>query len=167
MKVWPGIFITLVLLISSSVISTTGYAEEPGLQQTLGPAVDILQHPTLVEMARLKTVSVAESRKRALKATNRIAGYPISSELIVLNQTQQLATLLLDKNIYTDFRQRCQNQYFHGVRFSKGQEVIEIAIGVPCHQLVAVFHYGQETKWWGGVLGSEPAKQVLTLLEPK
>lgn len=169
MKVWPEIFIKLVLLITSSVITTTGYAQEPSLQQALDTAVDILRYPTLTEKAHLKIVSVSESRKHALKSSGRIAGYPISGKLIGLdkNQSQQLATLLLDKNNYADIRQRCQNQHFHGIRFSKGQEVIEIAIGIPCNQLVAVFRDGQETKWWGGVLGNEFAKQILMILEPR
>lgn len=169
MKIWPEIFIKLALLILSGGMTTAGYAQEPSLQQALGTAVDILQYPTQAEKARLKVVSVSESRQHALKTNDRIAGYPITGKLIGLdkNQSQQFTALLLDKNNYADVRQRCQNQYFHGIRFSKGREVIEIAIGVPCHQVVAAFRNGQETKWWGSVLGNEFAQQILVILEPK
>lgn len=166
MKIWPDIFIKLVLLICSGLITTTGCAQEPDLRQALGTAVDILQHHTHAEKAHLKVVGVPESRQQVFKKADRIAGYPITGKLVSLdkNISQQLTTLLLDKSNYADIRQRCQNQYFHGIRFSKGKEIIEIAIGVSCNQVLAAFRDGKETKWWGGVLGNEFAKQVLTLL---
>ena len=170
MKSWPNFLIKLLLLVGSSSITTVGCANEPDLHQTLGDAVEIMQQHTAAETARLKVVGVSESREQALKTTTRIAGYPITGKLVNLdkNKSQKLAALLLEKNNYADIRQRCLNQYFHGIRFSRGQDVIEIAVGVSCNQVLAVFHIGKETKWWGGVLGDEAAKQIVALLnEPQ
>lgn len=167
MKAWRKGLFTFGLLIGASLISASGYTQEPDLQTTLGAAASIVKHATRVETACLKTVAASESRKHAFKTTDRIVGYPITDPLKAIDSdsSQQLATLLLDKTNYADVRQRCANQYFHGIRFHRDHDLVEVAIGVPCNQVLVVFPAGNETKWWGGVLGTSSANKVLSLVK--
>lgn len=168
-KLEYGKLLLLMCLIAATFYPQISFSHGNGnpLLHTLGSTANIVEHHTLAKTARLKVVSVTESHKHALKSADRIAGYPATTKLETLTKekSQQLATLLLDKNNYANIRQRCENRYFHGIRFSKDQEKAEVALGVPCNQLLAVFRKGTEIKWWGGVLGNEAARQVLTLLE--
>lgn len=166
MKNWPDYVFKLFLLVGGSLVYSTGCAQEMSLRQAFGGAVDIIEQHTIAEVVRLKVVSVTESRQYTFKTIDRIVGYPATGKLVSLNKekSQQLTTLLLDKNNYANIRQRCLNQYFHGIRFSKGQQKVEVAFGIPCNQVIVAFQNGEKVKWWGGVLGSQAARQVQTLL---
>lgn len=157
----------LLLLTATSILSVaTSYATDITLRETLASAVNIIQLHTRTEMARLNVVSIAESQQYAITTSNRIAGYPFTGKLANLDKekSQQLAKLLLDKNNYANIRQRCLNDYFHGIRFSKDQQKIEFALGIPCNQVVIAFHDGEVIKWWGGILGDDAVSKVITLL---
>lgn len=166
MKDWPKSIFKLFLLISSGLIISTSCAEEMTLRQEFGIAFDIIKRNSFAEIARLKVVSVEESRQQVFKTTDRIAGYPVLGKLVNLNikTSQELVSLLLDKNNYANIRQRCQNQFFHGIRFSKDKQKIEFALGIPCNQVLIAFKNKEKIEWWGGVLGNKAAKQVQSLL---
>lgn len=170
MKNWPKIHLKFIFLISFSLfILSTSYAQEAhSLQETLGKTAAIIEHHTCAETTKLLVASVAESRQNAFKSNDHIAGYPTQGKLQSLNKanSNQLANLLLDNNSYVNIRQRCANQFFHGIRFSRENEIVEVAIGVPCDQVVVVFKDGKETKWWGGTLGKAISTQILSLLNP-
>lgn len=111
-------------------------------------------------------MSYKESNQLALKTTDRIAGYPVTGKLTDIDKekSQQLKQLLLDKNNYVNIRQRCLNQYFHGIHFIKDSKKVEFAIGIPCNQVFVAFLDGDKTQWWGSTLGNVAMKQVLSLL---
>lgn len=164
---WPDIYLKLLLPICSSLFLTTSYAQEPTLRQALGDAVNTVENHTLAEAARLKLVSVAESRRYALKTDDRISGYPIIGKLVSLDKekSQQLTKLLLDKNNYAyGVLRRCKNYSLHGIRFTLGKQKVEVALGTPCNQTIITFKDKQITKWWGEVLGDKATKKVLMLL---
>jgi len=148
------------------LIIPVSHATDNTLRQTLAGAANIIEHPTQVKYSRLKVVSYKKSNQLALKTTDRISGYPITGKLADIDKekSQQLAKLLLDKNNYSNIRQRCLNQYFHGIRFIKGEKTVEFAISAPCNQVIVAFQDDAETKWWGSSLGNEAMKQVLGLL---
>lgn len=166
MKNWPDFKFKLFLIIGYSLFSTTGYTQEEFLRQTLGSTVNIIEQHTQAQYARLKVVSYKESNQLALKTDDRIAGYPVTGKLTAIDKekSQQLTKLLLDKNNYGNIRQRCLNQYFHGIRFIKGSKKVEFAIGVPCNQVFVAFQVKNETKWWGSSLGNVAMKEVLGIL---
>jgi len=156
----------LTLFIGCVLFLPAPHAEQMSLRQSLVQTLDIIEKHTSAVTARLKVVSVAESQQYALTASDRIAGYPVTGEATNLDKAKshQLALLLLDNNNYINIRQRCANQYFHGIRFSKDQQIIEVAIGIPCNQVLVVSPDGKKTKWWGGVFGDTATKQALQLL---
>ncbi len=159
-------FRPILLIYFGLFLFSTSYAQQLDLREALNSAVGIIEYHTSAETASLNVVSVTESRQNALKTDSRIAGYPVVDTLISFdkNKSLKLGSLLLDKNSYTNIRQRCKNQFFHGVRFNKADEIIEVAIGVPCNQVLIVFRDGRETKWWGNTMGDAAVKQALKLL---
>ena len=162
----PDLSIKLILLAYCCLFTVTCVAKEMDLRQALGNAVDVVEQSIKVEYAQLKVVEYEKSRKQALKTSDRIAGYPAVGTFANINseKSKQLAKLLLDKNNYNNIRQRCLNKYFQGIRFIKNAQKVEIAIGVPCNQVVVAFQVGNKTHWWGSTLGKDTMEQILDLL---
>lgn len=167
MKNWHNIRLNFfVVLLSGCSAFSSVYAQEKTLRLELGEAVEIVAQHTRAESGKLKVVSVDESRQHAFKSEDRIAGYPEAGKFINLNlkTSQKLASLLLNKNNYANIRQRCQNQFFHGIRFVKDQQKVEFAIGIPCNQVLVAYEEKGEIKWWGSVMGADAATEIFTLL---
>lgn len=143
------------------------YAESFSLRDALdGSTIFILEHHENALTGSLDVVSVSESREYALNALDRISGYPIRGKLKGLDRekSNQLANILLEKNNYSNIRQRCLNQSLNGVRFSIEDDMVEVVIGSPCNQVFVSFKHENETKWWGGTLNNTIINEVLKLL---
>ena len=171
MRLWPKLaHVVLILTVSNIPLINTSHATDNTLRQTLGGAVNVIEHPILVETARLNLVSVTKSRQYAFKTTDRISGYPITGKLVSLNKekSQQLAKLLLDKNNYAyGVLRRSKNQSMYGIRYTQGPLKVEIALGIPCNQTIVTFKVRENIKRWGEVLGDKATKKVLALLGEK
>lgn len=166
LKARPKVSIKLAALIGGIFVIASASAQEPHLQQSLGTAFGVLTHATHTATGPLKIVSASEADRYALKKANRIVGYPIAGKLGDLNQSssQELATIPLNKDNYADVRQRCRNKSLRGIRFSKGGDSVEVAMGVPCNQVLVAFREGKEGKRWGWVLGDAAMSRVLEIL---
>ena len=161
-KYW-GPFIAFLVL----TLGTVSYADNISLQEVLDEnSKSILLHHEKAQTAYLKVVSIADSQENALNTQDRIAGYPIIGQLKDLNhdKSSQLVNILLDKNNYSNIRQRCVNSTLDGVRFSSGEEKVEIVIGSPCNQVFVAFRRDNKTEWWGSTLGEKVTKKALKLL---
>lgn len=166
MKNNNNMIIVIALVFSCGLAPLSSLARNSNAIPLPSAATAIGKHHSHAETARLKPVSVDESRQKALTSTERIAGYPVVGELKNLSpeKSAQLAKLLLDKNNYRNILKRCANQYFHGIRFSKGEQKVEIAIGVACQQTVMVIQDDKGIKWWGSVLRDAAYKKALSIL---
>ena len=153
-------------MLCSFALFSTSHAQQASLRQTLNNNVNTIKQHECAKTASLKVVDVAETHQYALTKDDRIAGYPLMEELLELDKekSKDLADIILDHNNYADIRQRCQNKFLYGIRFNKGNKKIEVAIGVPCSQVLVVFQDKGETKWWGGVFGNMAMEQVLNFL---
>jgi len=146
---------------------TIGCAQENLLQQSLGDAINIIASHTHAKTARLKVISVDEHRKNTFKSNKTIVGYPITEELETIDykKSKKLADILLNNNNYAHgVLQRCKNKFFYGIRFTKNQQKVEVALGLSCNQLLVAFKEDEEIKIWGSVLGLAATKQVILLL---
>jgi len=157
------------LLIASLTLAplTNSYAEGVSLKKALAnKALFTLLHHDNGKAGSLNIVSVAESQKNALKGNDRLAGYPINGALQSLEKEKslQLANIFLDESNYVYLNKRCANQAFNGIRFTSGNDSVEIVIGTPCNQVLAVSKHENETQWWGGILNGAVTEKVLTLL---
>jgi len=159
--------LSFIFVCTAFLSLSTSYADEKSITDVLGTSAEIIKKQTSTKIAKLRTVSVEESRQNALKTNNRIAGYPLTSAMMSLNKTQstQLAKLILDSNNYANIRQRCLNRFFNGIRFIKDDKIIEVAIGVPCNQLLLVFKDSKNNKWWGGTLGNSAAEKTKEIFQ--
>ncbi|NOY84929.1 MAG: hypothetical protein GXO96_08960 [Nitrospirae bacterium] len=168
MKNWLKLYSSLILFVCFVLVSSsTTSAQQIGLRETLASAIDIIEHHSYAEIANLEVVSVTESQQHALKSVDRIAGYPVLGSILKLStkKSQQMVNLILDSSNYANIRQRCKNDFFHGIRFSKEHEKIEVAIGIPCNQVLIVFHDAKQIRWWGGIWGDISIKEALKLLD--
>ncbi len=159
-------WVSLIAILTLTQLMNS-YAEDNSLKDALNDhALFTLLHHKNAQTGSLEVVSVAESQEKTLNGKDRIVGYPIVGKLKNLDREKsfQLANILLDKNNYSNIRQRCINQTLNGVRFSVGDEKVEVVIGSPCNQVFAAFKYKNETKWWGSTLGDTVAKKALKLL---
>ena len=162
-----SIFLVSLITILTLSQSTGSHAEDISLKGFLDDnAIFTLLHHKDAQTGGLNVVSVSEARSNALDAKDRIAGYPISGKLKDLNREKSfyLANLLLDKNNYSNLRQRCLNQELNGIRFSVDDDKVEVVIGSPCNQIFVVFKHENETQWWGNTLGEGAMKKALKLL---
>jgi len=157
------------LLIASLALTqlTNSYAEEVSLKKALdNKALFALLHHDNGKAGNLSIVSVAESQKNALDGSDRLAGYPIIGTLQGLEKEKslQLANIFLDDSNYVYLKKRCANQAFNGIRFTSGNDTVEVVIGIPCNQVLVVSKQEGETQWWGGILNGAVTEKVLTLL---
>jgi len=159
---WSGLF-----FLSSLYILPLSYAQQPTLSEALGASADIIKNHTSAKSATMETVSVAESRKYAFISDMRMAGYPVKGTLRELNKQESglLARLLAHDKNYINVLRRCKNQSFKGIRFNKKAKKIEVAIGLPCNQVLVAYADKNHVQWWGGILDEKIASLVLMLLE--
>ncbi len=146
------------------------HAQQLGLIDRLGNNVTIITDHISVETAMLKAATVEESRKYALLTNERIAGYPLAGDTSSPGNTKaiQLANLFLSKDSYIDIRQRCKNETFFGIRFTKEGGKVEFAVGIPCNQVIVVFkNKNNANSWWGGTFGVKAMEQFKTLTDLK
>lgn len=166
LKLWLRSFFNLTVTIGVVFFGTYSHAQKTDLSENLGDHSKVLTQGEKAETAKLKVVSVEESRKFALKKNDRIAGYPTTEPTSLLGnkKSNDFAMLLLDHNNFIEVRQRCKNKYFTGVRFSNNNQVVEVAVGTPCNQVLVVYQDKGEAKWWGGTLNQEAMKRAKKLL---
>jgi len=159
-------FLSLLLCFIALPFATHAGDQPFSLREALGKYISVVEQPDRVETARLKPVAAVESQEHALANNHRIAGYPVISKPVVLEQSKstQIAGLLLDKDNYADVTVRCLNRALSGMRFYQGWQMVEVAFGLPCRQVIVVFRDGEDTKWWGGVLGEKAAHALISLL---
>jgi hypothetical protein len=98
--------------------------------------VDILRNPTLVEAGRMRVIGALQAHNARLSSDTRILGYPIQGALqrVAPADASRIADLILDDASYTDLVRRCRNDYLVGIRFTKDNERVEFALGMPCEQ---------------------------------
>lgn len=119
-----------------------------------------------VETARLTIVSVDDVEKNILSA-NRIAGYPIAGELstLAVGDGVDLARIVLDSGNYFEMWKRCANQSMVGIRFSKGDDVVEFALGVPCQLALWAYRENRGTRLWGEYFSVKATEKLTAILE--
>lgn len=156
----------LLSLVIPGAVSGNEVIKTDSLIASLKENSAILRQHSTAETARLKVIDFSEAQKRALKKDKHIAGFPIVDKLMIMEKDQSLkiAKMLIDKNNYINVRQRCVNKFYQGVRFVEKDKNIEIAIGIPCNQVLAVYNDNSEVKWWGGHLSENAIKKLLPLL---
>lgn len=98
--------------------------------------VEILRNPTLVEAGRMRVIGALQAHDARLSSDTRILGYPIRGALqpVAPADASRIADLILDDGSYTDLLRRCANDYLVGIRFTKDNERVEFALGMPCEQ---------------------------------
>ena len=162
LNIWALIFTILAL-----TPLTNSYAEKVSLKKALDSKslLTMLNHEN-GKAGSLTMVSVDETLKNSLGGDDRIAGYPIKGLLKTLKKRNslQLATIFLDDSNYVYLKARCFNQVFNGIRFISETDKVEVAIGIPCNQVIVSFKRHGETQRWGGVLASAVTEKALTLL---
>ena len=159
----------LVIISGWTTSSASAHGNAANLRLSLGKQVEILDAHSMVQTAPLKIISVAESKKHALKdkeGRKRIAGYPKTGKLKKINKdnANQLARLLQADNVFVHSDKRCANKEFQGIRFSKGKQRIEVVLGIPCNQVAVAFVQDNTVKWWAGVMTEPAMKRVLQLV---
>ena len=162
LNIWALLITTLTL-----TPLTNSYAEEVSLKKALdNKALFTLLHHDNGKAGNLSIVSVAESQENALNSSDRLAGYPIIGTLQGLEKEKslQLANIFLDDSNYVYLNKRCANQAFNGIRFTSGNNKVEVVIGTPCNQVLVVSKQEGETHWWGGILDGAATEKVLMLL---
>ncbi len=156
-----------VFLCFCIFLTPVSHAEQFTLLETLGASSGIIANHTSAESACLHVVSVAESREHVFTTDKRIAGYPVQTTPEKLNrqESEELAKFILNDKNYTNIRQRCQNQFFQGVRFIRNGEKVEVAIGLPCNQVLVAYPEGKNIRWWGGILGNTTVISILKIIK--
>lgn len=137
------------------------------MEEKLGPAIEVVRLATRVEVARLEVIDVEDAQNNMLTSNKRITGYPIEKMLGKLDPSDadKFVTLVLDSKSYITVRQRCRNRYLLGVRFTRGKELVEFSLGMPCQQAIWAFKECTEVRYWGAVLGSEATQKIEAILE--
>ena len=133
----------------------------------MGKAVNIIEHHTKLEAARLQIVSYTETRQHPF-VLNRIAGYPLLDKPAPIDTTKshKLASLLLDDNNYNYGRRyRCIDRGMIGLHFVKADAQVDVSIGADCHLVVVCYRDGVEIKWWGEIMNDEAATALFGLLD--
>lgn len=133
-------------------------------------ALDVVREASSVWVGALRIVSVDEAEAETFASENRVAGYPVEGTLQQLApaEASELRARLLDPGGYArPPRERCRNRSMVGARFTRGEGVVELALGVECRQAIWAFPLPGEPGRWGATLGQETTARVLPLLSPE
>jgi hypothetical protein len=159
----------MLIVFAALVILPSCYAQDSQLKDQLSYTKTIVLQATRIETARLLVVNAEEAKSRALKSIDRIAGYPIEGELVKVNNTdvQKLVQLILDDENYGAVRQRCRNTYLMGLRFTSDTKIAEFALSMPCQQVIWATKADSKVDYYGAVLGTQAAQEIISILEKK
>lgn len=108
-----------------------------GFELALGEHnADIVRNATQVEAGRMRVIGALQAQNAVFSSDTRILGYPVHGALqpVPPADASRLADVILDDASYTDLLRRCRNDYLVGVRFTKDNERVEFALGMPCEQ---------------------------------
>lgn len=133
-------------------------------------ALAVVREASDVRVGSLRIVSADEAEAESLASADRIAGYPVDGELESLPPARavELRTRLLDPGGYAAPAEgRCRNETMLGARFTRGEGVVELALGVECRQAIWAFPQPGEPGRWGATLGQETTARVLPLVSPE
>ena len=123
---------------------------------------------TKIVVAKLKPVSAENAHSTSLKSLDRMAGYPVTGNAVTSDKpSAQLKKLLLDERAYNNALIRCANTEFYGMRFLADNQFIEIAVGLPCNQIIWAYQRESQIERWGGILNKEIADEIISILKEK
>lgn len=138
------------------------------IRKELGdPALAVVEKADASGAARMRVIAAAKSQDDTLATDVAILGYPFDGSLVPLDAAAraELLHLILDDDSYAwGLANRCLNDYFVGVRFQRGPERVEFALGVRCMQALWASRAEGEVQRAGAVMKDEPAEAVLKLL---
>ncbi len=157
----PKLFLTVFLGALSSSCATA----DTDLNKILTAANDVVNKATKVEVAMLKPATAESVMKNALRAPNTIAGFPIKGELKLLSveKAKAIAQDILNSAHYADIMQRCVNDSLIGIRFTKGNTVVEFAYSQPCQQAFWAMNIDGKLNFASSVLGPDYSKAIIDL----
>lgn len=152
--------------------ATPADAADPGdpAEGLPASALAIVRQASRVEVGPLRIVAADEAEARSFASENRIAGYPVDGSLVTLPPARavELRTRILDPGGYAAPPEgRCRNETMVGARFTWGEGVVELALGVECRQAIWAFPAPGEPGRWGATLGQETTARVLPLFSPE
>lgn len=133
-------------------------------------ALDVVREASRVWVGALRIVSVDEAEAETFASEDRVAGYPVDGTLQALApaEASELRARLLDPGGYArPPQERCRNSSMVGARFTRGEGVVELALGVECRQAIWAFPAPEAPGRWGATLGQETTARVLPLLSPE
>jgi hypothetical protein len=159
----------MLSVFAAFVILPSCYAQDTQLKDQLSNTKTIVLQATRMETARLLVVKAEEAKSYALKSTDRIAGYPIEGKLVKVNNTdvQKMIQLTLDDENYSAVQQRCRNTYLIGLRFTSDTKIAEFALSMPCQQAIWATKADSKVDYYGAVLGTQAAREIISILEKK
>ncbi len=135
-------------------------AAEPTPSRQLGDdVVAIVTAPTHVERALLR----GPTRQRTGR---QIAGHPIQGRArrVARGQAGDVAEVLVAARSYSPVSARAcaaENATWEGYRFSRGPDVVEVAVGLSCHDVSWVARVGGESQRWEGTLDVDALRTLL------
>ena len=162
-----SIFILFVYTFFGTACAQKENNDLSEFNKSLGNNVSIIKNATKVEVAELRIVSFSELKETALTSKDRIAGYPLKSKLSILNKTSSdlIKTELTNNSPYISRLMRCANRKTYGVRFTHNSNIVEFALGLPCHQVIFGFHEKNKVKLWGSVLSQITSAAILPTIK--
>ena len=169
MKQLLNVCFKMLIAFAALAILPSCYAQDSQLKDQLSDTKTIVLQASRIESARLIVVNAEEAKSRALKSTDRIAGYPIEGEFVKVSNTdaQKLIQLILDDENYAAVRQRCRSTYLMGLRFTSDTKIVEFALSMPCQQAIWASKADGKVEYYGAVLGTQAAKEIVSILEKK
>jgi len=141
-------------------------ANESTLNPFLNSIKNSLQHSTSTQTAIVKIIGVQNAEAQIFLNKKTIVGYPLDEDLKPLTKaaSKQISILLLDAKNYSNVRTRCLNNMMNGIRFSKGNKVVEVIVSLPCNQIIIALNDSNNITKWGGTLTNTASLKITNLL---
>ena len=124
-----------------------------------------IQAATHIVVAKLKIVSADSADSTTFKSLDRMVGYPVIGDAVIAGKpSARLINLLLDEDSYYDARIRCLNTQLYGMRFVADNKFIEVAIGLPCYQVIWAYQRESQVERWGAIFNKKNADEIISIL---
>lgn len=141
---------------------------EPGrIREALGRAnVAVVEDAGAIWMGRMEVTAALQAAERWLEEDDQIAGHPLTTDLVSMDlaaePTRDLVEALLDEASYDfELMRRCRNEYYVGLRFTRGDDVVELALGMECHQAYFVYPTPTGPESVGAIMNPELARDIV------